>query len=95
MLSPQALSLYSEFKFWTPLISLGYGAFRGFTWIKEIRTKDLADMKEIVKRVELGLNDQTKAVVEELRQFRNDLVSIYVPQSARSRGVVKPRTRKK
>jgi hypothetical protein len=74
-------------------------------WVKEIRTKDFADLRTAVTETQgsidaLGhkVDAQTNAVVRELQELRSDFRTFYtqpvpqmLPAQARPKRVLKPR----
>jgi hypothetical protein len=78
--------IYPEAKFWSSLVGGLWLVFKGLTWVKEIKTKDLAAIKEGVAEVKNGLNNihnemkgQTVSIVDELRELRADFRAYQVP----------------
>lgn len=74
----QAGHLYSELKFWIPLITAGgflWKAFQGISWLKDLK-KDLDGLKS---GLESQLAQQTNAIVGELKEIRQDFRLALAP----------------
>ena len=79
--------------------SLAVGAYKVVQWIKDIREKDLADMKSGITAMQVGLEKQTEALISELKEQRQDFRTFYgpllqavaLPVSARARAKRSPR----
>ncbi len=92
-------------KFWLALAAVVLGGNKIFTWVKEIRTKDLkevqnnlAELSSKIKDVSTKIDDQTTAVVSELKELRGDFRTFYIsptPQMLPARAKPAPRSRKK
>ena len=74
------LWLYEQLKYWLPALGILWGAFKTFRWVKEIREKDLADLKISVEGLKTGITD-TKSAVEKMEEgvgtkIENQTISI-------------------
>jgi hypothetical protein len=59
--------------------SVGIGAYKVIQWIKDIREKDLADMKTGINAMQVGLEKQTVALINEFKEQRQDFRTFYGP----------------
>lgn len=75
--------LYEESKFWLALGGGLWSVFKGINWVKAIRTNDLHHIQLGVNDLKTGLETQTTAVVNELREMRNDFRTFYVRPSSK------------
>lgn len=93
-----ALGKAIDYKFWATLAGLGWTAFKGFQWVKEIRTKDLHEVKAALGDVSAKMDTQTDRLVKEFQESREEFRTFtrlfIVPQPlpiARARAPRKPR----
>jgi hypothetical protein len=63
-----------------------WAGFRAFTWVKQIREKDLAELKQNVGNVQVSVDGvkaaiehQTNRIVSELQEQRQDFRTFYAP----------------
>lgn len=85
--------IYNESKFWVAFGGALWSVFKGVQWVKSIKTNDLHHIQlgldensALVKGVRDELKDQTNAVVNELREMRQDIRTFYPrPRSTRRR----------
>lgn len=58
--------IYEQAKFWVPCLAFSWGVYKGFDkafkWVKEIREKDLAELKTSVDGLKGGINETNTAV---------------------------------
>lgn len=59
-------SAYEEAKWWGPLLGAFWAIFKAFSWVKDIRRRDLTDIKGAVTVLQTGLKEQTDAFKEGL-----------------------------
>lgn len=74
----QAVHVYQELKFWLPLITAGgflWKVFQGVNWLKSLKT-DVLDVKAQLasqtSTLQSQLAQQTNAIVDELKEIRQD-----------------------
>jgi hypothetical protein len=77
-------SVYSEIKWWLPIISILTALYKGFQWLKSSREEDLKklhlgldEMKSSVQSLESGLEKQTATIVGELKEQRADFRTFF------------------
>lgn len=76
--------LAGDYKFWVTVGGIMWGVYKAYDWVKQIRTKDVPDIKEEVKKLSLHLGElgtkvdnQTNQVVQELKEMRSDFRTFY------------------
>lgn len=94
MLSPDTISVqnyqtiqtaYAVGKTVVGLGGLIVGGYKVVQWFKELRTQDLKQLHDGVARVEVGMKEQTAALVGELRELRSDFRTFYIPQGVQKK----------
>ena len=65
--------VYTELKFWLSLIGALWAVFRGFNWVKEIRTNDLKHIHSGVESLQSDIKDQTASFVSAINNNTNEL----------------------
>jgi hypothetical protein len=97
--------IYNYGKFVLGFGSVAVAVWKVVQWVKEIRTKDFADLRVAVTKTQgsieaLGhkVDAQTNAVVNELRELRSDFRTFYtqpvpqmLPAQSKPKRVLKPR----
>jgi len=94
-------SLYPELKFWASFAALIIGGYKGYQWLKAIKTNDLFHIHQSVEALEQSMKQQTKdfqaamekqtnSVVGEIKELRADLRTftsafIVPPRRARTK----------
>ena len=100
-----AMVIYSYGKFVIGFGGLAVAVWKMVQWVKEIRTKDFADLRTAVTETQgsidaLGhkVDAQTNAVVRELQELRSDFRTFYtqpvpqmLPAQSKPKRVLKPR----
>ena len=83
--------LYPELKFWSQLCGGIWLVFKGLQWVKDIKVKDLAEIKTSVNDVKTGLSEihtemkeQTNSIVGELKELRADFRAYNPPRIAKA-----------
>jgi hypothetical protein len=85
--------VYEESKFWSALIGMLWAAFKGFSWIKDIREKDLKGIQgdvsllsgEVRRQTDVistVTDRQTNAMTRELQELRSDFRTFYTAPDA-------------
>lgn len=108
-LSPDTIALvlavYNYGKVILGLSGLAVAIWKVVQWVKEIRTKDFADLRASVSETQVSLttlghkvDSQTSAVVRELQELRSDFRTFYtqpvpqmLPAQSKPKRVLKPR----
>lgn len=108
-LSPDMLSLliavYNYGKVILGFSGVAVAGWKVVQWVKEIRTKDFAELRASVNDTQISLttlghkvDSQTSAVVRELQELRSDFRTFYtqpvpqmLPAQARPKRTLKPR----
>lgn len=94
MLNPSDLSVpsYQTIQTWYSVgkTAVGVGAFavavyKVVRWFQDIRAKDLKEIHTSVGRLEIGMKEQTVALVGELRELRSDFRTFYIPQAVQKK----------
>lgn len=86
LLSPVALSLYHEIKFWSPIVAGAWAVFKaishlkdGLTGIKLIRENDLthlhAEVTGLKEAMEEGFKEQTQIISSGLKEQTSAVVN--------------------
>ena len=100
-----AMVIYSYGKFVIGFGGLAVAVWKMVQWVKEIRTKDFADLRTAVTETQgsidaLGhkVDAQTNAVVRELQELRSDFRTFYtqpvpqmLPAQSKPKRVLKPK----
>ena len=75
--------LYEESKFWIGIATAIIGIYRGFEWVKDIRTKDIPGIQAGVNDLKFEITSQTTSLVKatdnnthELRELRSDIKTL-------------------
>lgn len=71
-----AFYIYEQFKFWGPVIGATWAAFQAYTWVKEIRTSDLADLQKNIKQLNEKIDGQTDAIVNSLNTQTTEIKTL-------------------
>lgn len=87
---------------WTPLIGGAiWGLFKGYQWVKDVREKDLkqlkqnmADLHTGIEGVRAAIDTQTQSLVAELREQRQDFRTFYAPLLTIAAGPTPARAKK-
>ena len=66
------VAFYPEFKFWGMMGGILWTIYKGVAWVKEIKTNDLQHINQGIMDMENGMKEQTKAIVDELKEIRSD-----------------------
>ncbi len=108
-ISPESIALimaiYSYGKIIVGLAAATVAGWRLVQWVKEIRTKDFADLRVAVTETQASIEGlghkvdaQTSALVRELQELRNDFRTFYtqpvpqmLPARSRPKRVAKPK----
>jgi hypothetical protein len=65
--------IYEQSKFWLGLITFIWSIFKGFSWVRDIRDKDLKGLHEGIVSLRGDLQGQTTQLVEQIKELRNDV----------------------
>lgn len=76
--------VYTEFKFWGPVVGAFWIVFKAYNWVLEIKTKDLCNIQDSIKEfnfeLDRGLTKQTTEFVNsvsvntnEIKELRGDI----------------------
>lgn len=92
-------SVAEQGKFWVGLATAIIAGYKGFEWVKQIRTKDLKEIHDGIKSMSGKIDTQTASVVGELKEMRADFRTFYISPApamltARAKPVAKKRTPK-
>lgn len=93
-----AQALYNESKFWLTFGGALWTAFKAIQWVRSIKENDLHHIQEGVSDLKEGLDKQTDAIVDQLKDLREDFRTFYAqPMRARiaSKRPAKAQRRKK
>lgn len=88
--STLVLEIYGLLKIWIPILGGAWGIFKVINWVKDIRNKDLIELKCSVDelKVEFGtkvdslkeeVKVQTTEIVGQLKEMRSDFRTFYSP----------------
>lgn len=80
-------SLYPELKFWAAFGFVIIAGYKGFQWLKSIKTNDLFHIHESVKALESSMQLQTKTLQEALEKQTNTFVGEVKELRADFRGL--------
>lgn len=69
--------VYNESKFWLAFGGALWSAFKAITWVKSIKTNDLHHIQGSLDSLHGELGQQTDAIVNELRELRQDIRTFY------------------
>lgn len=83
-----AIRIYEESKFWSALVGGLWVSFKCFTWVKDIREKDLKtiqtgvtcltdNLQKQTNVIETGFSTQTSSLVREVQELRSDFRTFY------------------
>lgn len=65
--------LYNEGKFWIAIVGFLWAIFRGVSWVKSIKTNDLAHLKTGMEDVKTELKTQTNSIVDAVKDNTNEM----------------------
>lgn len=78
--------IYEQGKFWFTVSTVIWGAKKGFDWVKDIREKDIPEVKTSINNVHLELQQQTSQIVtsldklgSEFKEMRQDFRTYVAP----------------
>jgi hypothetical protein len=84
--------VYEEGKFWIGFATAVIGGYKAFSWVKDLREKDLVEVNSKLDGLHIELGTQTSAIVKateantnELKELRMDMRTLIIqPQLARA-----------
>src|SRR5271155_3108131 len=75
-----AIFVYNQIKFWTPILAGSWVMFHAVEWVKSIRTKDIPALQDSINVLNTRVDDQTTKLVTELKEMRSDFRLFASPQ---------------
>jgi hypothetical protein len=91
--------VYDEVKSWVEIVVAAWTIFKAYEWVKDIRETDLKNLKDNMAEFNTSLKEQTRAIVDELKELRSDVRTQYIvrmdhPATARGKDGPKKKIRK-